>query len=292
MRPVYLVALAVVLAGCQNLKPPKLMALDPQCSPSSMCFLKALEHEYEAYHLGASNARLWTDGTVLGATGGAVIGAATNAHSDLYKATGGIALTALGFSKYGNFEAQQMTTEVALKRLGCAHSYLESLLQKSGAYGTAAQLVFRTTPDQRVLGLAQTSGTTTMEVNGIATAIQATDLSALSELAVTYSGASQNIAKAERILQQINSKATESLFNLQSSVTEQIRTDSFDLDQAVAVIKSTSTAPSPSPKDAQAAKSASTPDLLIDDAAAVAVINDYNDLARCLGTNFEPVKFD
>ncbi|MFG9944583.1 hypothetical protein ACG3PR_01970 [Pseudomonas aeruginosa] len=75
-------------------------------------------------------------------------------------------------------------------------------------------------------------------------------------------------------------------------MTEQIRTDSFDLDQAVAVIKSTSTAPSPSPKDAQAAKSASTPDLLIDDAAAVAVINDYNDLARCLGTNFEPVKFD
>lgn len=291
MRPVYLIVLTAVLAGCQNLKPPKLIALDPKC-PSSLCLLEALDAEYVEYNRGAGNARLWADGTVLGATGGAIIGAATNAHSDLYKATGGIALTALGFSKYGNFEAQQMTTEVAHRRLGCAHSYLASLLQKSEAYSTNALSVFTTTPDERILGLEQTAGASTMDVNGITTTIPATNLSALGELAVTYASANQNISKAEKILQQVNGKAMESLFNLQSSVTAQIRTDSFDLDQAIAVIKSTSTAPSSQPKNAQAAKSASTSKLLVDDAAAVAVINDYNDLARCLGTNFEPVKFD
>ncbi|WP_301154345.1 hypothetical protein [Metapseudomonas otitidis] len=55
----------------------------------------------------SNNFRFWNDMVSIGTLGFAGVGALTNAHSDLYKASGALLGTSLGVDKYFNAEGQQ-----------------------------------------------------------------------------------------------------------------------------------------------------------------------------------------
>lgn len=303
LRPTSLIPFLVFLAGCQNLQAPKLMAPVQRCplatpgkpsTPTSLCFLRALSGEYATYNSGANNASAFADGTVLAATGGAVIGAATNAHSDLYKAAGGIALTALGISKYGNFQTQQLATQLAVKKLICAEPYLVSLLDKNEptSNSPASVVRFKTSPADWNPDFSTDTETAKILLAGKPTNIDSTNYVAAGQVVNAYAAAGENIKNAKLILAQVNARTLESLGNLQDSVVKQIKTDSFNLNDAIGVIKSKSPAGSGSSSDKQASTYLKAEAVIDDNEKAVSIINDYNDLARCLGTDFVPVNFD
>lgn len=75
----------------------------------------------------AAEFRLSTDLTALGAVSGAAIGLATNAHSDLYKATAAIAGTALGLKAYGNPSLQSSLYTKSSSASRCIYRNLAEL---------------------------------------------------------------------------------------------------------------------------------------------------------------------
>lgn len=114
MRRIVIAALCTLaLSGCANLKSPEFVdvprsAVVAECPPhaESYCLLTSLSEEHRRYYDGAQDAGVIPDVTALSATVGAVLEAVTNAHSDLYKATTGIASTAMSFSRYANFRTK------------------------------------------------------------------------------------------------------------------------------------------------------------------------------------------
>lgn len=292
MRSVYLIAFSALLSGCQNLQSPDLIVLRKNCAdPASLCFLRDLANVYRGYDEGAQDGRSWTDGTVLGATGGAVIGAATNAHSDLYKATGGIALTALGFSKYANYKNQSKVVSAAATKLICASAPLESLLRQSGEFrDDPHSKVDLTKAANRLIPDIDLSGENLL-VDNAPTTVKSTDSRALGQIYSTYAAVSENAAKAQKIQFQINNAMMKSLAKLQLSVRDQIENDSFKLDEAVQVIKPAATTPKLLPSGLGSAF-VGDKNILDDDAKARKIIYDYNALAACMGDDFVKVDFD
>ncbi|WP_040067147.1 hypothetical protein [Pseudomonas batumici] len=75
----------------------------------------------------AAEFRFSTDTTALAAVSGAAIGVATNAHSDLYKATAAIAGTALGLKAYANPSLQSSLYAKSSSASRCIYRSLSEL---------------------------------------------------------------------------------------------------------------------------------------------------------------------
>ncbi|NVZ70966.1 hypothetical protein [Pseudomonas costantinii] len=288
-RIVIFTACVLSLAGCKNLQAPKFIAADATCStrPLSLCLLNELNAQYQEYNTGAQNARVVTDTTALGAVGGAVIGAATNAHSDLYKATAGIALTAMGFSKYGNFKTQSLATRVASSKLSCAKTPLEDLLRKAGLMDGNA-LNFSASSG---LSLAMENRAGVVFVQDVGTTVDKADYLTIGSLVTTFDNALSNIEKAKKVLREIDAEATSNIVGLQLNVINQIENDAFKLDEAMNVIKVTPSAnvtPNPGAKAAIAKAQSS---ILTENESAVVVLESYNRYSRCMSGDFAPTSF-
>ncbi|HGN0599482.1 TPA: hypothetical protein ACKRJ1_002532 [Pseudomonas aeruginosa] len=297
-----LISLLTLLAGCQNLQSPALVYPAEACTsntPTSWCLLQKLKENYVIYNNGAQKSRAWSDGTVLAATGASVIGAATNAHSDLYKATGGIALTALGVSRYANFKTQSLATRVAASKLICAEAPLKSLLLRNGDL-TGGPISQVTLPgsEERTLVLKDAGGGKISVQSAAAAAaltpnaptVPAVDYLTIGSLVSTSDAVNENVDKAQRILSQINDEATRNLVGVQLAVINQIESDSFKIDEAIAVIKVAPPAPVTPNQGAKAAL-AGAPNILNDNKVAVEIIEEYNQYARCMKGDFDPVSF-
>lgn len=293
-RTIFVIPFVVMLAGCQNFMSPKLVGVPRDCTPTSRCFLLDLSDEYKNYNSGAETANAWTNGVILAGTGGAVIGAAVDAHSDLYKAAGGIVLTAMGFSKYGNYSNQSLVTRVAMHKLLCAQAPLDFLLRKSGELRDIPKAEAKFKAKQvRMLNL-DTSGATVSFLSSsgggspIPTTISTSNYLELGRFVGSYDAANANIDKAERIKSLINSVAMSSLSKLQDSVRQQIEANSFKVDEALAVMKP----PQPVNPSKDGNKAYADSNILVDNKVASEIIDNYNQLARCLGDDFDPINFD
>ncbi|WP_223523722.1 hypothetical protein [Pseudomonas sp. BF-RE-24] len=313
---------SLALSGCANLRSPKFVdvpgpAKIADCPPQadSYCLLTNLSEEYRSYYDGAQDARVISDVTALSAAGGAVIGAATNAHSDLYKATAGIALTAMGFSRYANFKTQALASRTAASKLTCAATPLASLLGlqmpdkatlKAAADAAAARGETPAPVQATVVANSLTSTTahdaaiatstagTSLLVQGvdIGNAVALNDFMTITSLAEALNNASDNIEKAQRILREINAEATSNLVGLQLSVINQIETDSFKLDEAMSVIKQIEPrGVKPTPKAQAIIEGALSSNVLDDNQQAIVVIENYNRYIRCMSGDFAPTTF-
>ncbi|HGM8087212.1 TPA: hypothetical protein ACKP9S_003583 [Pseudomonas aeruginosa] len=293
-RTIFVFPFVVMVAGCQNFMSPQIVVPNncKPSEPSSLCFLHNLSDEYVDYNRGAEKANAWTNGTILGATGGAVIGAAVDAHSDLYKAAGGIVLAAMGLSKYGNYANQSLVTRVALGKLICAQAPLEYLLRASGDLTDRANAKAEFAPKPNRMLKLDTSGANVAFLSksgaSIATQIPKEDYIELGKLVSSYDAAISNVDKAERIKSQINSIAMASLNKLQDSVLQQIQTNSFKVDDALVVIKS----PAPFNPSSDAKASYVESKAIEDNRLATEMINNYNMLASCLKDDFVPIDFE
>lgn len=291
-RTASLIPCLLILVGCGNLQSPPLVQPVEGDGATSWRLLQALKKTYQDYNQRAQEARVWTDGTVLGAAGGSVIGAATNAPSDLYKATGGIALTALGLSKYANFKTQTLATRMAFSKLICAEAPLKFLLQSAGKLeGVADNVPKASFGDiaERTLSMVDTDGKVT--VQNITTTIPPTDYLTLGNVVETYTNANENIDKAQRIINQINDEATSNLVGMQLVVINQIETDSFKIDEAATAIKVAPPTPVSPNTGTKAALKGGQYKLLDHNAKAVEIIESYNRYARCMKGDFTPTTF-
>lgn len=181
-----------------------------------------------------------SDMTAIGATGGALIGAATNAHSDLYKATGGIALTAMGLLKYANFKTQALATRVAASKLTCAKSPLNVLVTKAGLGNQpndAAKASMLLSPGTIAELTMAADGKQVIHVMGVPTQIAPTDYLTFANVLTTYDNAMVNIDRATKTLLQLDEEATTNLVGLQLTVINEIENDSFKLDEAMLILR-------------------------------------------------------
>lgn len=312
MRRIVLAALcALALTGCANLRSPKFVDVPgptvvTECPPQadSYCLLTSLSEEYRKYYDGAQDARVISDVTALSATGGAVIGAATNAHSDLYKATAGIALTAMGFSSYANFKTQALVSRATASKLTCAATPLASLLglqmpdKAAVAAGTPIQVMVVANPLSSITAqdaaISTSSGGNSLLVQNIdiGNAVALNDYMTITSLAETLNNAAANIEKSQRILREINAEATSNLVGLQLSAINQIETDSFKLEEAINLIKQVDPkSVKPTPKAQSVIKSFLGGTVLEDHQKAVVVIENYNRYIRCMSGDFAPTTF-
>lgn len=293
-RTIFVLPFVVMLTGCQNFMAPKVVGVPRDCTPTSRCFLLDLSDEYKNYNSGAETANAWTNGAILAGTGGAVIGAAVDAHSDLYKAAGGIVLTAMGFSKYGNYPNQSLVTRVALRKLLCAQAPLDFLLRKSGELRDIPDAEAKFTAKQNRMLSLDTSGATValLSTSGggpaIPTTIATSNYVELGRFVSSYDAANSNIDKAERIKSLINSVAMSSLAKLQDSVRQQIEANSFKIDEALAVMKPAQ----PVNPSKDGSKAYADSNILVDNKVAGEIIDNYNQFGRCLGDDFNPITFD
>ncbi|MNF28749.1 hypothetical protein D3C84_94380 [compost metagenome] len=320
-RIVSAVLCSLALSGCANFRSPKFVdvpgpAKVADCPPQadSYCLLTNLSEEYRSYYDGAQDARVISDVTALSAAGGAVIGAATNAHSDLYKATAGIALTAMGFSRYANFKTQALASRTAASKLTCAATPLASLLglqmPDKATLKAAADAAARDdtpAPAQATVvtnsltsitahdaAIATSTAGTSLLVQGvdIGNAVALNDFMTITSLAEALNNASDNIEKAQRILREINAEATSNLVGLQLSVINQIENDSFKLDEAMSVIKQIEPrSVKPTPKAQAVIEGPLSSTVLDDNQKAIIVIENYNRYIRCMSGDFAPTTF-
>ncbi|QXI02710.1 hypothetical protein HV782_012225 [Pseudomonas monsensis] len=312
MRRIVLAALCTLaLTGCANLRSPKFVDVPgptvvTECPPQadSYCLLTNLSEEYRQYYDGAQDARVISDVTALSATGGAVIGAATNAHSDLYKATAGIALTAMGFSRYANFKTQALVSRATASKLTCAATPLASMLglqmpdKAAVAAGTPIKAMVVVNPLSSITAqdaaISTSSGGKSLLIQNIdiGNAVALNDYMTITSLAETLNNAAANIEKSQRILREINAEATSNLVGLQLSAINQIETDSFKLEEAINLIKQVDPKDvKPTPKAQSVIKSSLSSTVLEDNQKAVAVIENYNRYIRCMSGDFAPTTF-
>lgn len=293
MRRIAISSLCVaLLGGCANLQAPKFVESGGVCTKATskaLCLLDRLSANYTQYTNDAQEARMISDMTAIGATGGAIIGAATSAHSDLYKATGGIALTAMGLSNYANFKTQALATRVAASKLTCAKAPLSTLVkmagqgQQEGLAGASTLIEKKSVPGFTMVP----EGTTAVKVMSVVTTIAPTDYLSMANALTSYENATLNIERAKKILAHIDEEATTNLVGLQLSVINDIENDSFKLDQALAVMTPAPPLPFNPSQSAQAAFVGIVP-LQMD---AVVVIEAYERYTRCLQGKFEPTVF-
>lgn len=316
MRRIVIAALcSLALSGCSNLRSPKFVdvpgpAVVAECPPQadSYCLLTSLSEEYRKYYDGAQDARVISDVTALSAAGGGVIGAATNAHSDLYKATAGIALTAMGFSRYANFKTQALVSRATASKLTCAATPLASLLglqmpdkaalEAAVAAGSSIQAIVVDNPLSDVMAQdaaisTSTAGNSLLVQNvDIGDSVALNDFMTITSLAETLNNAASNIEKSQRILREINAEATSNLVGLQLSAINQIEMDSFKLDEAINLIKQIETKDvKPTPKAQAVIKTSLNSAVLEDNQKAIVVIENYNRYVRCMSGDFAPTTF-
>ena len=219
-----LLALTLAVTGCANLKPPRTQATAgcPTDTARSICLSERIIAEYRRYGNGADTGQSITDSVVLSAAMVGVIGAATGSKSELYKAAGGIALSALGVSEYANFSAQNKITLEALTRIDKAQVCLNKLseLEKNKA-------------------LIQSSKSQVFSKYTVAAPTQSELIEALNLL--------NTVQSAEDIIGSYDNDVVTILHAIQSSVRQQIKKDSFDLKEAIAVITQKPT-PTPTPQ--------------------------------------------
>lgn len=122
----------------------------------------------------------------------------------------------------------------------------------------------------------------------IQTAISTSNYVELGRFVSSYDAANSNIDKAERIKSLINNVAMRSLAKLQDSVRQQIEANSFKIDEALAVMKP----PQPVNPSKDGSKAYANSKILTDNKVAADIIDNYNQLASCLGDDFDPITFD
>ena len=297
-RTAITVAVVALLSGCANFQAPKFVDTGTGCTPdsaTSLCLLNTLSENYKTYSNSAQKSRMISDTTALGAAGGAIIGAATNAHSDLYKAAGGIALTAMGLSKYANFKTQALASRVAASKLTCAKAPLTDLLNRAGFVAdadlTKRVAVLRSEFSLPGLDMRLISGQSVIEVFTTPTTIQQTDFLALSNVVTTYEAAQSNVDRAARILEHIDEEATMNLVGLQLTTINEIENDAFKLDEAMKVLRPDPPAKVTPSTDTRAAFDVSAPKVLSTNEEAVKVIESYDSYTRCMRGDFTPTTF-
>lgn len=291
-------AVVALLSGCANFQAPKFVDADESCTQNgatSLCLLNKLSHNYKTYSNSAQKSRMISDTTALGAAGGAIIGAATNAHSDLYKAAGGIALTAMGLSKYGNFKTQALATRVAASKLTCAKAPLTDLLNSAG-FVKDADLTQRVTALRSRLSLPgldmRPSGANgAINLFNTTTTLQQTDLLTLANVVNSYEAAQSNVDRAARILEHIDEEATMNLVGLQLTTINEIENDAFKLDEAMKVLRPDPPAKVTPSTEVRAAFDKSSIEVLSKNDEAVKVIESYERYTRCMRGDFTPTPF-